>query len=166
MPHNNTQDTLVGLFVAAGIASLFFLALQVSNLSSFTKGETYQITASFENSGGLKVKSPVSAAGVKIGRVSSIVFNPKTYRSVVTMEIDAKYKTLPDDSSVSVYTAGLLGEQYISLGEGASDSYLHNGSEIEFTNSALILEKAITQYLLKSADEKKDSDDKKNSPKK
>ena len=89
MQHTSTQDTLVGLFVASGIVGLFFLAMQVSNLSSFVEEDSYTITARFENSGGLKVKSPVSAAGVKIGKVSSISFDPKTYQSVVQMNITA-----------------------------------------------------------------------------
>lgn len=166
MPHNNTQDTLVGLFVAAGIASLFFLALQVSNLSSFSKGNTYEVSARFSNSGGLKVKSAVSAAGVKIGSVKSITFDPKTFESVVKMDIDAQYSTLPDDVTASVYTAGLLGEQYVSIDGGGSDEYLKNGSKIEITNSSLILEKAIGQFLFKSAEENKGSGDKKSSGKK
>ncbi len=163
MSHNNTQDTLVGLFVAAGIASLFFLALQVSNLSSFSHGNTYEVTARFSNSGGLKVKSAVSAAGVKIGSVKAITIDPKTYESVVVMDIDAQYKTLPDDSSASVFTAGLLGEQYVSLDGGGSSDYLKNGSKIEITNSALILEKALGQFLFKSAEEKKSTPDEKKS---
>ena len=91
MQHTTTQDTLVGLFVASGIVGLFFLAMHVSNLSSFSDQDSYVITARFENSGGLKVKSPVSAAGVKIGKVTSISFDPKTYESVVQLNIDAKY---------------------------------------------------------------------------
>ncbi len=155
MQHTSTQDTLVGLFVAAGIVGLFFLALQVSNLSSFTDGESYTITARFENSGGLKPKSPVSAAGVKIGKVSSISFDPKTYESVVQMSIDSKYNTLPDDTTASVFTAGLLGEQYVNLEPGGSDVYLQNDGKIDITNSAIILEKALGQFLFKSAEEKK-----------
>lgn len=166
MPHSKTQDTLVGLFVAAGIAGLFFLALQVSNLSSFTKGNTYEVVARFSNSGGLKTKAAVSAAGVKIGSVKSITFDPKTFESVVKMDIDAQYNTLPDDVTASVYTAGLLGEQYISIDGGGSDDYLKNGSKIEITNSSLILEKAIGQFLFKSAEENKGNGDKKNNPKK
>jgi len=155
MQHNNIQDTLVGMFVAAGIAALFFLALQVSNLSSFTDEDTYAITARFENSGGLKVKSPVSAAGVKIGQVSNIIFDPKTYESVVTMQINSKYNTIPDDTTASVFTAGLLGEQYVSLEPGGSGEYLKDKGKIEITQSAIILEKAIGQFLFKSAEEKK-----------
>ena len=155
MQHTSTQDTFVGLFVASGIVGLFFLAMQVSNLSSFTEHDSYTITARFSNSGGLKVKSPVSAAGVKIGRVSAISFDPKTYESVVQLNIDSQYNTLPDDTTASVFTAGLLGEQYVSLEPGGSDDYLKNGGKIDITNSALILEKALGQFLFKSAEEKK-----------
>jgi phospholipid/cholesterol/gamma-HCH transport system substrate-binding protein len=155
MQNANTQDTLVGLFVAAGIAGLFFLALQVSNLSSFSSHDSYTITAHFQNSGGLKVKSPVSAAGVKIGQVSSITFDPKNFESVVTMSIDSKYNSLPDDTTASIFTAGLLGEQYVSLEPGGSEQYLQNDGKIEITQPAIILEKAIGQFLFKSADEKK-----------
>jgi phospholipid/cholesterol/gamma-HCH transport system substrate-binding protein len=155
MQHSSTQDTLVGLFVAAGIAGLFFLALQVSNLSSFTEQKGYTITARFENSGGLKVKSPVSAAGVKIGQVSAIYFDPKTYESVVKMRINAQYNSIPDDTTASIFTAGLLGEQYVSLEPGGSGEYLKEDGKIEITQSAIILEKAIGQFLFKSAEEKK-----------
>ncbi|WP_374086587.1 outer membrane lipid asymmetry maintenance protein MlaD [Methylomicrobium lacus] len=154
MQHSSTQDTLVGLFVAAGIAGLFFLALQVSNLSTFVEEDSYTVTASFENSGGLKVKSPVSAAGVKIGQVRAISFDPKTYQSVVEMAIYSQYKTLPSDTTASVFTAGLLGEQYVNLEPGGSEEYLEDGSKIEITQSAIILEKAIGQFLFKSAEEK------------
>ncbi len=155
MQHSSTQDTLVGLFVAAGIVGLFFLALQVSNLSSFTEHEGYTITARFENSGGLKVKSPVSAAGVKIGQVSDISFDPKTYESVVKMRIYSQYNTIPDDTTASIFTAGLLGEQYVSLEPGGSGEFLKENGNIEITQSAIILEKAIGQFLFKSAEEKK-----------
>lgn len=155
MQHTSTQDTLVGLFVASGIVGLFFLALQVSNLSSFTEQDSYTVTARFENSGGLKVKSPVSVAGVKIGKVSAISFDPKTYESVVQLSIDSQYNTLPDDTTASVFTAGLLGEQYVNLEAGGSDEFLKNGGKIEITQSAIILEKALGQFLFKSAEEKK-----------
>jgi phospholipid/cholesterol/gamma-HCH transport system substrate-binding protein len=155
MQHTSTQDTFVGLFVASGVVGLFFLALQVSNLSSFTESDSYTITARFKNSGGLKVKSPVSAAGVKIGRVSAISFDPKTYESVVQLNIDSKYNSLPDDTTASVFTAGLLGEQYVNLEPGGSEDYLKQGGKIDITQSAIILEKAIGQFLFKSAEEKK-----------
>jgi len=155
MQHSNTQDTLVGLFVAAGIAGLFFLALQVSNLSSFSNKASYTISANFANSGGLKVRSPVSVAGVKIGQVSTISLDPKSYQSVVTMSIDAAYNQLPDDTTASVFTAGLLGEQYVSLEPGGSDTFLKDNGKIDITQPAIILEKAIGQFLFKAAEEKK-----------
>ncbi|MGZ8225559.1 MAG: outer membrane lipid asymmetry maintenance protein MlaD [Methylococcaceae bacterium] len=154
MQKTNTQDTLVGLFVAAGVVGLFFLALQVSNLSSFVDQDSYIVIARFENSGGLKVKSPVSAAGVKIGKVKAISFDPKTYDSVVEMSIYAQYNTIPDDTTASIFTAGLLGEQYVNLEPGGSDEFLKNNGKIEITQSAIILEKAIGQFLFKSAEEK------------
>ncbi|MGZ8135782.1 MAG: outer membrane lipid asymmetry maintenance protein MlaD [Methylococcaceae bacterium] len=154
MQKTNTQDTLVGLFVAAGVVGLFFLALQVSNLSSFVDQDSYIVIARFENSGGLKVKSPVSAAGVKIGKVKAISFDPKTYDSVVEMSIYSQYNTIPDDTTASIFTAGLLGEQYVNLEPGGSDEFLKNNGKIEITQSAIILEKAIGQFLFKSAEEK------------
>jgi phospholipid/cholesterol/gamma-HCH transport system substrate-binding protein len=155
MQHTSTQDTLVGLFIASGIIGLFFLAMQVSNLSSFISEDSYTITAHFENSGGLKVKSPVSAAGVKIGRVIAISFDPKSFESVVKMSINSKYNTLPDDTTASIFTAGLLGEQYVNLDAGGSNTPLKNNGKIEITQSAIILEKALGQFLFKSAEEKK-----------
>ena len=155
MQHTSTQDTFVGLFVASGIIGLFFLAMQVSNLSSFVSEDSYTITARFENSGGLKIKSPVSAAGVKIGRVTAISFDPKTFESIVKMSINSKYNALPDDTTASIFTAGLLGEQYVNLDAGGSDTPLKNNGKIEITQSAIILEKALGQFLFKSAEEKK-----------
>ena len=155
MQHTSTQDTFVGLFVASGIIGLFFLAMQVSNLSSFVSEDSYTITARFANSGGLKIKSPVSAAGVKIGRVTAINFDPKTFESIVKMSINSKYNALPDDTTASIFTAGLLGEQYVNLDAGGSDTPLKNNGKIEITQSAIILEKALGQFLFKSAEEKK-----------
>lgn len=155
MQHSKTLDALVGLFVASGIIALFFLAMQVSNLSSFITPEGYLVTARFENSGGLKVKSPVSVAGVRIGRVSNIWFDPETFQSVVELRINTKYNTLPDDTNASIYTAGLLGEQYVSLDPGGSDTYLENGGEIDITQSALVLEEIIGQYLFKDEEDDK-----------
>ncbi|MGR9088629.1 MAG: outer membrane lipid asymmetry maintenance protein MlaD, partial [Gammaproteobacteria bacterium] len=124
MQQTHIQDTLIGLFVASGIAGLFFLALQVSNLSSFVEQDSYTVIARFENSGGLKAKSPVSAAGVKIGQVSSISFDPITFQSVVKLAIFSKYNELPSDTTASIFTAGLLGEQYVSLEPGGSEDFL------------------------------------------
>ena len=153
MQNSNTQDTLVGLFIACGIAALFFMALQISNLSDFSSKQGYSIIARFENSGGLKVKSPVSVAGVRVGRVASISLDKDTYESIVRMDIEEKYK-LPDDTSASIFTAGLLGEQYISLEPGGSEDYLENNGELSITQSAIVLEQVIGQFLFKSAEKK------------
>lgn len=155
MQQCKTLELLVGLFVASGIVALFFLAMQVSNLNPLTEDQGYTVYARFENSGGLKVKSRVSIAGVKIGRVTAIKFDPKTYESVVEMRIDKKYNTLPDDTSASILTAGLLGEQYVGLNAGGSEDYLKDNSTIEYTQSAIVLEKLIGQFLYQNKSDKK-----------
>ncbi|MDP7537005.1 MAG: outer membrane lipid asymmetry maintenance protein MlaD [Methylococcales bacterium] len=147
MQNPKSLETLVGLFVVIGIGALFFLGLNVSNLASYSDTDGYTITARFENSGGLKVRSPVSVAGVRIGRVTAIDFDNTSYESVVQMKIGAQYNTLPDDSSASIFTAGLLGEQYIGLQTGASEDYLTQNSELELTQSAIVLEEIIGQFL-------------------
>ena len=153
MQHSKTIDILVGLFVASGIIALFFLGMQVSNLGSFVdNNDGYHIIARFENSGGLKVRSSVSVAGVRIGRVSSIEFDKETYQSLVKMRIEKQYNTLPDDTIASIFTAGLLGEQYVSLEPGGSDEYLHNNSEIDITQSALVLEELIGKFLFNESE--------------
>ena len=156
MQHSKTQDTLVGLFVATGIAALFYMALQISNLGSYSSNDTYTIIANFQNSGGLKIKSPVSIAGVRIGRVSSITLDKETHESVVEMQIDSKYNNLPDDSGASIYTAGLLGEQYISIdpGPGISGDILKDKSKIDNVSSAIILEEMIGKFMLNKAEGK------------
>ncbi|MFW5443319.1 MAG: outer membrane lipid asymmetry maintenance protein MlaD [Methylococcaceae bacterium] len=153
MQNTKTQDTLVGLFVACGIAALFFMAMQISNLSSFSKDNIYSITAHFENSGGLKIKSPVSLAGVRIGRVANISIDKDSYESVVEMDIDSQYK-LPDDTTASIFTAGLLGEQYVSLEPGGSEDFLEHNGLIDITQPAIILEQVIGQFLFKDSEEK------------
>ncbi len=152
MQHSATQDTLVGLFVASGIAALFFMAMQVSNLGSFNEAETYTITAAFENSGGLKVKSAVVVGGVRIGRVSAIELDQKNFQSIVSMSIESQYDQLPEDTTASIFTAGLLGEQYVSLEPGGMDDLLVDKSEIEITQSAIVLEEVIGQFLFQDKD--------------
>ncbi|KAF3977319.1 MAG: outer membrane lipid asymmetry maintenance protein MlaD [Methylococcales symbiont of Iophon sp. n. MRB-2018] len=146
MQNTKTQETLVGLFVACGIASLFFMAMQISNLGSFSSEKLYNINANFENSGGLKVKSPVTIAGVRIGRVVSISINKDDFVSVVKMNIDSRYK-LPTDTVASIYTAGLLGEQYISLDPGGSEQFLKENGLIDITSSAVILEELVGKFF-------------------
>ncbi len=153
MIHNRMVEILVGAFMAAGLVAFFFLAMQVSNLSASSSGEGYDVTARFDNIGSLKVRSPVTMAGVRIGRVSGIGFDRKTYEAVVTMRIDAQYNVIPEDSFAKIFTAGLLGEQYIGLDPGGSEKYLHNGSEISLTQSALVLEEIIGQFLFSKAEE-------------
>ena len=139
--------------MAAGLVALFFLALQVSNLSTMSNGEGYTITARFDNIGGLKVKAPVSMAGVRVGRITDIGFDGQSYEAIVTMLIDKKYNTIPDDTFAKIYTAGLLGEQYIGLEAGGSDEYMEEGGEISMTQSALVLEEIIGQVLFSKAEE-------------
>ncbi len=152
MQNTKTQETLVGVFVACGIAALFFMAMQISNLSSFSKDDIYSITANFENSGSLKVKSPVSVAGVRIGRVVNISIDKESYESVVEMHIESQYN-LPDDTTASIFTAGLLGEQYVSLEPGGSEDFIEENGAIDITQSAIVLEEVIGQFLFKDAAE-------------
>ncbi len=156
MQHNTTQDTLVGLFVASGIAALFFMAMQISNLGSFEEQNNYTIRAEFENSGGLKVKAPVVVGGVRVGRVVEIKLDKKNFRSVVKMSISPEYNTLPEDTTASIFTAGLLGEQYVSLDPGGSDAVLKENSKLEITQSAIVLEEVIGQFLFKDKDNDSD----------
>jgi len=146
-------EILVGLFVAAAIAAFFMLAMSVSNMSSYTGGESYQLTARFDNVGGLKVRSAVAAGGVTIGRVSDIQYNSDTYEAVVSMNIEAKYNKFPIDTAASILTSGLLGEQYVGFEPGAEEDYLKQGDVIDLTQSALVLEQIIGQFLYSKADE-------------
>jgi phospholipid/cholesterol/gamma-HCH transport system substrate-binding protein len=146
-------EVLVGAFVAAGLLALFFLAMKVSNLGTDPGGPGYRITARFANVGSLKARAPVNMAGVRIGRVESVDFDKATYEAVVTMRIDANVDSIPADTFANIFTAGLLGEQYVGLEPGGSQDYLHDGGEIENTQSAMILEQMIGQFLFKKAEE-------------
>ncbi len=137
----------VGVFVAAGIAALFMLAMKVSNLSTVSTGDTYEVTARFDNIGGLSIRSPVKASGVLVGRVSNIKYDKDYSVAVVTMSIQNRFDSFPIDSRASIYTAGLLGEQYIELVSGIEDDYLDDGSEIVMADSALILENLIGRFI-------------------
>jgi phospholipid/cholesterol/gamma-HCH transport system substrate-binding protein len=143
-------ETLVGLFVLLGLAGLVFLSLQAANLASFGNRDSYTVTAKFDNIGGLKARAPVRSAGVTVGRVTSIRLDPATYQGVVTMEID-KDVTFPKDSSARILTAGLLGDQYIGLEPGASEQNLAAGGNIGQTQSAVVLESLISQFLFNRA---------------
>ena len=146
-------EILVGLFVAAAIAAFFMLAMSVSNMSSYNGGESYQLTARFDNVGGLKVRSAVAAGGVTIGRVSDIQYNNETYEAVVSMNIESKYNKFPIDTAASILTSGLLGEQYVGFEPGAEEDYLKQGDVIDLTQSALVLEQIIGQFLYSKADD-------------
>ena len=150
--YSKSLQVWVGLFVVAGMASLLMLSMKVSNISAFTETEGYEVKANFENIGGLKVRSPVTMAGVVVGRVASIGFDPQTFEAVVTMSIQDKYNGIPEDTSASIFTSGLLGEQYVGLEAGGSETVLKQGSVIRLTQSAVVLEKLIGQFLVSQAD--------------
>ncbi|MBL3590593.1 MAG: outer membrane lipid asymmetry maintenance protein MlaD [gamma proteobacterium endosymbiont of Lamellibrachia anaximandri] len=147
-------EIAVGAFMAAGLIALFFLAMQVSNLSAFTTGEGYKVSARFDNIGGLKVRSPVAMAGVRLGRVVEIRYDQSSYEALVTMRIESQYDQIPDDTFAKIYTSGLLGEQYIGLDPGGSEEMLADGGEITMTQSALVLEEIVGQFLFSKAEEK------------
>ncbi len=159
MMQRRVLETWVGVFVAAGIFALVVLAFRVGNLTTADVLNAYQVQAEFENIGGLKVKSPVTMAGVRIGRVAAIGFDPENYQAVVTMSIAGSYDNIPADTSASILTSGLLGEQYIGLEPGGSPDFLKDNSKIKLTQSAMVLEKLIgrvfTSFIEKPANEKK-----------
>lgn len=156
-------DLWVGIFVALGVAALLGLAMKVGNLTSSKIGETYSVTAAFENIGSLKPHAPVKSAGVVVGRVDNIAFNSKTYEAIVSIKIDERYK-FPKDTFANIYTAGLLGEQYVGLEAGGDEVELKNGDKIMQTQDAVVLEKMISQFLFSKASESK-VDDKQANPK-
>ncbi len=149
-------DLWVGFFVVFGFAALLFLALRVGNLSSSNFADTYQLTAKFDNIGGLKVRGPVKSAGVVVGRVSEIRFDPDSYEAVVTLTIDGRYR-FPKDTFASILTAGLLGEQYIGLDAGGDERQLKSGDVVAKTQSAVVLEKLISQFMFNKASEGSDN---------
>jgi len=145
-------ETLVGLFVLLGLAGLVFLSLKAANLASFGSRDSYTVTARFDNIGGLKARSPVRSAGVTVGRVTSIGLDNKTYQGLVTMELD-KGVQFPRDSSARILTSGLLGDQYIGIEPGAEEKSLAAGEMITQTQSAVVLESLISQFLFNKAAE-------------
>jgi len=145
-------EILVGLFVLLGALSLAFLALRAANLASFSSGEVYVLKAHFDNIGGLKPRAPVRSAGVSVGRVTSITLDPKNYLGVVTMEIQKGFD-FPKDSSAKILTAGLLGDQYIGIEPGGAEANLVAGDVIKQTQSAMVLENLISQFLFSKASE-------------
>jgi len=143
-------DAWVGIFVALGLIALMGLAMKVGNLTSNNIKTTYVVTANFENIGGLKPRAPVKSAGVVVGRVDSITFDTKIYEAIVTMSIDERY-VFPKDTFANIYTAGLLGEQYIGLEAGGDPENLVAFDKISQTQDAVVLEKLISQFLYNQA---------------
>jgi phospholipid/cholesterol/gamma-HCH transport system substrate-binding protein len=159
MPKSRTLSVGTGLFIVLGFAALLFLTTQTTSRGlSFGSKPHYDVTAKFDNIGDLKVGSPVSMAGVEIGRVVGIAFDPKDYKAVVTMSISDKYNQIPSDSDASIYTQGLLGGKFVGLTAGGAETYLKNKDQIDFTQSALILENLIGQLVANFAKTPSQSD--------
>ena len=145
-------EILVGLFVMLGLAAVVFLALKAANLTTLSNGDTYTLIARFDNIGGLKARAPVRAAGVVVGRITSINLDPKSYQGVVTMEVRRDI-SFPKDSSAKILTAGLLGDQYVGLEPGGELDNLAPGATVKQTQSAVVLENLIGQFLFSKAAE-------------
>ena len=148
MKSQRSLEVGTGLFVLLGFAALFFLTTQLPGSGlSFGQETGYRVTARFENVGDLKVGSPVSMSGVRVGEVESIRFDPNDYRAVVQLHIAQEFNQIPEDSDASIQTQGLLGGKYVGIGPGGSDIYLEEGSEIEFTQSAIVLESLVNKFF-------------------
>jgi len=149
MPANRTLELGTGLFVLLGFAALLFLTTQLpgSGIKLGAKKKGYAVTAQFDNIGDLKVGSPVTMSGVRIGQVTGIGFNPKDYKAIVKMRFDEQYNQIPDDSFAAIQTQGLLGGKFIGLSPGGDDQYLKNGSVIEQTQSAIVLESLVNKFF-------------------
>lgn len=137
----------VGAFVLLALLALIFLAFQASDLAEGWNRKMYTVTASFDNIGGLKMRSPITISGVKIGYVSKIDLDQTTFQAVVSMRIFSKYNAIPEDTAANIYTSGLIGSNYIGLSPGYHSKFLKEGDTIETTRSALVLENLISQYL-------------------
>jgi phospholipid/cholesterol/gamma-HCH transport system substrate-binding protein len=148
----STLDLWVGMFVIVGFVALTILALKVGNMGTIGGTETYQLSAPFTNIGGLKPRAAVKSSGVVVGRVAEITFDNEKFMAKVTMNIDKRYK-FPKDTSASILTAGLLGEQYVGLEGGAEDAILAGGDTVKLTQSAVVLEKLISQFMYSKAAE-------------
>ena len=153
MISRKSLELWVGLFVAAGILALAMLAFKVGNLTTADVVDGYQIKANFDNVGGLKIKAAVTVAGVRVGRVTGIAFDSNKYQAVVTMAIGGQFTNIPEDSSATILTSGLLGDQYIGLEPGGAEQYLKDGDVIRVTQSALVLEKLVSQVIFSKTKE-------------
>jgi phospholipid/cholesterol/gamma-HCH transport system substrate-binding protein len=154
MHQTRSVELGTGLFVLLGFAALLFLTTQTVGGNSLSADDGFEVTARFENVGSLKDRAPVAMSGVTIGRVTSVVFDPDLLEAVVTFVIDKQYDRIPEDSDASILTAGLLGSQYIGIGAGGSDENLEDGSEIQFTQSAIVIESLISKYLFSDSSDK------------
>jgi phospholipid/cholesterol/gamma-HCH transport system substrate-binding protein len=152
--NRSTIDLWVGIFVVVGVGALLFLALKVANLASFSTSDSYQVHARFANIGGLKERGPVKSAGVVVGRVASIRFDNESYEAIVTMNLDSHYQ-FPRDTTAKVLTSGILGEQYVGLEAGGDGVMLKSGDRLRLTQSAVVLENLISQFLFNKAAEGK-----------
>ena len=150
MMKRKTLDLWVRVFDTIGLGALLFLAMKVGNLASFSAAETYLVKANFDNIGGLKKRAPVKSAGVVVGRVEDILFDTETYEATVAMSIEKRYE-FPKDTSAKILTAGLLGEQYIGLAAGGDSVKLKDGDKLKITQSAVVLENLISQFLFNKA---------------
>lgn len=150
MQQTRSVEVGTGLFVLLGMGALFFLSTQTTGGDDFSADEVYKVEARFENVGSLRTRAPVAMSGVTIGRVTSIEFDPVSLEAVVEFVIDKRYDQIPDDSDAAILTSGILGSQYIGLQAGGSPMYLEDGSEILFTQSAILLENLIGKFLVNS----------------
>lgn len=149
--HSNKTNFLVGLFFLLGLVAIAFLALKAGNLNTYTFEKTYRITAKFDNVGSLKARAAIRSNGVVVGRVDSVEFDNSEFKGVVFLEINQKY-SFPLDTSATIMTSGILGEQYIGLTPGAEESNLKEGDEIMYTQSAIVLEELISKFLFSTAE--------------
>ncbi|MGB5628422.1 MAG: outer membrane lipid asymmetry maintenance protein MlaD [Woeseiaceae bacterium] len=156
MRQTRSVEIGTGLFVLLGMTSLFFLTTQTTGGDDFKAESVFSVEARFENVGSLRERAPVTMSGVTIGRVTQVTFDPETLEAVVAFVIDAKYDQIPDDSDASILTSGILGSQYIGLQAGGSDMYLDDGSEILFTQSAIVLEHLIGKFLVNAGPDDKE----------
>ena len=150
MKQTRTIEIVTGAFIILGLAALYVLATSATNIGAYGESKGYVVSAEFNNIGGLKPRAAVTMAGVAIGRVTDINLDPKSFSAVVTMQIDGRYNDIPDDSTASILTSGLLGEQFIGIDAGGSDTFLKQGSKIQYTQQALVLEKLIGQFFSKA----------------
>ena len=150
MKQTRTIEIVTGAFILLGFVALYIIATSATNIGSYADNKGYTVTASFNNIGGLKPRAAVTMAGVSIGRVTSINLDPKSFTAVVSMQIDGRYNDVPDDSTASILTAGLLGEQYIGIDPGGSSTSLKDGAKIQYTQDSLVLEKLIQQFFSKA----------------